>query len=376
MAYPPPPPQQPLTRQQRFDEQDKEDRENANQQQALRIQQQRADAEEENQAAQQQRLQFEQQRLPLDLYSAQAQAEAHRANSQYQQQQLAEQLRTAPQREAQGAATLAATQQGTKAAAASEARADELSRFGISQREATIAAEQERRAYLKAEADRAKTKFDNDQTALPVVTAQNKATLAATEQAITNSKAEAERQAAAGKQAEVLRPYAAAVAKQEATNAGLNADRDLHLAPDAQLKNLLNLGQITPLLYTQALQLPAAQQIPFVSNALAEAHRAGAGTGTETQKDAAAVAEEEAAALRDYMALRNGADPRLSSAGQKDFEKFKVQRTKDKLYNKDAAYFKANEDQRNLIWGPHSSLSQSQLMQYLYNPLMYQDKQP
>ena len=374
MAYPPP--HQPLTRQQRFDEQDKADRENANQQQLLRIQQQRADADEENQAAQQQRIEFERQRLPLDLYSAQAQAEAQRANAQFQQQQQAEQLRTAPQREAQNAATLAATQQGTKAAAASEARAEELSRFGISQRDVAIAAEQQRQAYLKAQAAREATTFANTQTALPVLTAQNKATLAATQQGITNAKALAEQQAAAAKHAETLRPYAATVAKQEAENARLNADRDLHLAPDAQLKNMLHLGQIDALLYTQALQLPAAQQIPFVSNALLEAKRASAGTGTDTQKGAAAVAEQDAVDLRDFKALHGGVDPMLSSTGQKLFEEFKAQRAKDRMYNKEEEYYKLNPDDRNLIFGPHSSLSQSKLMQYLYNPLMYQDMQP
>lgn len=352
MAYPPP--QQPLTRQQRFDEQDKADQEFANQQQALRIQQQRADADEENQAAQQQRIQFERQRLPLDLYSAQAQAEAQRANAQFQQQQQAEQLRTAPQREAQSAATLAATQQGTSAATAAEARAVELAQFNISQREVIAAAEQQRQDYLRAEADRNATTFANTQAALPTVTAQNNATLAATEQAITNSKAEAERQAATGKHAETLRPFAVTVAKQEAENARLNADRDLHLAPDAQLKNMLHLGQIDALLYTQALQLPAAQQIPFVSNYLLEAKRAGAGTGvTDTQKGAAAVAEAEAVDLRDYMAQRNGVDPRLSLAGQKDFEEFKAQRAKDRMYNKEEEFYKLNPSKRPAFFSPH-----------------------
>ncbi|CAB4146304.1 hypothetical protein UFOVP1319_15 [uncultured Caudovirales phage] len=356
MAYPPQ--QQPLTRQQRFDEQDKADQEFANQQQALRIQQQRADADEENQAAQQQRIEFERQRLPLDLFSAQAQAEAQRANAQFQQQQQAEQLRTAPQRAQQAAATLAATQQGTSAATASEARAEELSRFGISQREAAIAAEQQRQAYLKAQADREATTFANTQTALPTATAQSKATLAATEQAITNAKAEAERLAALELQNAKLRPLAFAAAQQQAKDLIANADRDAHIAPDAQLKNLLLQGLITPLLYTQALQLPADKQIPFVSNALSDAQRAGAGagTGTDTQKGAAAVAEAEAVLLRDYMAHRNGVDPRLSSAGQKDFEKFKAQRTKDKMYNDDEEYYNLNPFKRPFFFGPHSRL--------------------
>lgn len=351
MAYPPQ--QQPLTRQQRFDEQDRADQEFANQQQALRIQQQRADADEENQAAQQQRIQFERQRLPLDLYSAQAQAEAQRANAQFQQQQQAEQLRTAPQREAQSAATLAATQQGTKESIASAARAEELSQYTISQREAIAAAEQQRQAYLKAQADREATTFGNAQTALPTVIAQNKATLAATEQAITNAKALAEQQAAVELQNAKLRPLALTAAQQQAKDLIANAERDLHLAPDAQLKNMLNLGQITPLLYTQALQLPADKQIPFVSNALLDAQRAGAGTGTDTEKGAAAVAEAKAVNLRDYMAQRNGVDPRLSLAGQKDFEEFEAQRAKDQMYNKEEEFYKLNPSKRPAFFSPH-----------------------
>lgn len=74
MAYPPQQ-QQPLTRQQRFDEQDRADQEFANQQQALRIQQQRADADEVGQAMQMR--QFGQQ----SLYQQQQMAEAQRASA-------------------------------------------------------------------------------------------------------------------------------------------------------------------------------------------------------------------------------------------------------------------------------------------------------
>ena len=82
MAYPPQ--QQPLTRQQRFDEQDRADQEFANQQQALRIQQQRADADVDNQALQMQ--QFAQQSLYQQQQMAEAQRASVRADEQAQRQ--------------------------------------------------------------------------------------------------------------------------------------------------------------------------------------------------------------------------------------------------------------------------------------------------
>lgn len=351
MAYPPQQ-QQPLTRQQRFDEQDKADQEFANQQQALRIQQQRADADEENQAIQQQRFQFERQRWPLDLYSAQAQAEAQRANAQFQQQQMAEQLRTAPQRERQGEATLAATEQGTKDAIASAARAEELSQHNILQRAVIAAAEQQKQAYAKAEAERNATMFNNAQTALPTVTAQNKATLAATEQATANAKAEAERQVAAGQHAAMLRPILITTAQQQAKDLVANADQNTNMASDAQLKSLVTLGLIDAVLYGEALQLPAEKRMAYVTNVLKAQRAPGAGAGaTDTQKVAADVAKAEAAAKADFIAQSHGV------FNQSRFADFMAQRTKDQIYNTEEEYLKANEDKRNLIIGAHSRLS-------------------
>ena len=152
MAYPPQQ-QQPLTRQQRFDEQDKADQEFANQQQALRIQQQRADADVDNQALQMQ--QFGQQ----SLYQQQQMAEAQRASAradELAQRQKDEFLYTQGRRPAQeererllnataqqaidnNEGAVRRADQTAELQAAAEKRAADAEALAIKQREASLA---------------------------------------------------------------------------------------------------------------------------------------------------------------------------------------------------------------------------------------------
>ena len=71
------------------------------------------------------------------------------------------------------------------------------------------------------------------------------------------------------------------------------------------------------------------------------------------------------------MAQRNGVDPRLSLAGQKDFEEFKAQRAEDQMYNKEEEYYKLNPDKRNLISGAHSTLSRAMAKYIRPYPFVY-----
>jgi len=342
MAYPPQQ-QQPLTREQRLDEQDKADQEYANQQQLLRIQQQRADADEENQDIQHQRIQFERQRLPLDLYSAQAQAEAHRANALFQQQQQAEQLRTAPQRYEQGAATLAATKQGTSSAAATEARAAELARYNIMQRAAAEKLLKDQNAAVLASTD--STLQTTKQNATTFADAQNDHAMyvEGEQQRQAIARALAEQQAAADIRAETgtriaqqeNARQAEAAARQGRAEQGatdLNAANVAHAnattaatksaANNVILKNYYDTQAITAHQYAYLNTVPLEDQMAFAEDMIVPKVSApGTPGATGTKQIELDLAKRRAELLPQYKAMFN-VDPETNALAAKDFENF------------------------------------------------------
>lgn len=262
MAYPPQQ-QQPLTRQQRFDEQDKADQEFANQQQALRIQQQRADADEVGQAMQMK--QFGQQ----SLYQQQQMAEAQRASARADEQakQQAEtytytQGRRPVQEEHDRLANVAA-QEALINSGLAETRAAQTSKLQAAEGARQAAAE---KRLVDAE---------------DLATKQKEASLAYT-------------QAAADKTPDEIKHYY--------DNNAINAQQAAWLmtlkTPEERRENLANmLDRLNP-------------------------SKAGAGAPTGTSAFALEDAKRKAEALQQYKTKYPGLDPDINSYAAADFETF------------------------------------------------------